>query len=69
MSQQEEPNDIGQTEPGADIASDGSFADPCSALPVDQCWALAVADLCKNTNQHIVAAYIEPLDLDIELLL
>ena len=34
--------------------------------PVDQCWALAVADVCKNANQHIVAAYIEPLELDIQ---
>jgi len=66
MSQQGEPNDLGQIEPGAEIASDGSLVDPGSALPVDQCWALAVADLCKNTNQHIVAAYIEPLELDIE---
>jgi chromosomal replication initiator protein len=67
MSQQEEPNDLGQTEPGDDTASDSSFADSSSAIPVDQCWALAIADLCKNTNQHIVAAYIEPLDLDLEL--
>ena len=32
---------------------------------IDQCWALAIADVCKHTNQHIVAAYIEPLELDI----
>jgi chromosomal replication initiator protein len=32
---------------------------------IDQCWALAIADVCKNANQHIVAAYIEPLELDI----
>jgi chromosomal replication initiator protein len=33
---------------------------------IDQCWALAIADVCKNTNPHIVAAYIEPLELDLE---
>jgi chromosomal replication initiator protein len=32
---------------------------------IDQCWALAIADVCKNANQHIVAAYIEPLELDL----
>lgn len=31
---------------------------------IEQCWALAIADVCKNANQHIVAAYIEPLELD-----
>lgn len=32
---------------------------------IDQWWALAIADVCKNANQHIVAAYIEPLELDL----
>lgn len=32
---------------------------------IDQWWALAVAELSQNTNQHIVAAYIEPLELDL----
>jgi len=32
---------------------------------IDQCWALAIADVCRNANQHIVAAYIEPLELDL----
>jgi chromosomal replication initiator protein len=36
------------------------------ASAIDQCWALAVADVCKDTNPHIVAAYIEPLILDLE---
>jgi len=31
---------------------------------IEQCWALAIADVCKHANQHIVAAYIEPLELD-----
>jgi anti-sigma28 factor (negative regulator of flagellin synthesis) len=62
MSQQEEPNDLGQTEPGDDTASDSSFADSSSAIPVDQCWALAIADLCKNTNQ----AKIEEIKQKIE---
>jgi chromosomal replication initiator protein len=67
MSQPVEPNDLGQIEreDKADTASSSdSLLDSSAALPVDQCWALAVADLCKNTNQHIVAAYIEPLELD-----
>jgi chromosomal replication initiator protein len=33
---------------------------------LEQCWAIAIADVCSMTNQHIVAAYIEPLELDIE---
>jgi chromosomal replication initiator protein len=32
---------------------------------IDQWWALAVAELSQKTNQHIVAAYIEPLELDL----
>jgi chromosomal replication initiator protein len=36
-----------------------------SETTIDQCWALAIADVCKNANQHIVAAYIEPLELDL----
>jgi chromosomal replication initiator protein len=39
---------------------------PINSVEIDQCWALAVADVCKNTNPHIVAAYIEPLELDLE---
>jgi chromosomal replication initiator protein len=38
---------------------------PLQESTLDQCWALAIADVCKNTNQHIVAAYIEPLELDL----
>lgn len=33
-------------------------------ISIEQCWALAIADVCRNANQHIVAAYIEPLELD-----
>ncbi len=33
---------------------------------VEQGWALAVADVCGNTNQHIVTAYIEPLSVDVD---
>jgi chromosomal replication initiator protein len=40
-------------------------ASPYSENTLDQCWALAIADVCKNANQHIVAAYIEPLELDV----
>jgi chromosomal replication initiator protein len=32
---------------------------------LDQCWALAVADVCGQINHHIVAAYIEPLSIDV----
>ncbi len=44
-----------------------SFSSTSSAdeNTIDQCWALAIADVCKHSNQHIVAAYIEPLELDI----
>lgn len=35
-----------------------------SGLSIEQAWALAIADVCKEINQHIVAAYIEPLELD-----
>jgi chromosomal replication initiator protein len=51
-----------------------SSSSPSSSMPapvtahensIDQCWALAIADVCKNANQHIVAAYIEPLELDL----
>ncbi len=44
-------------------SSSHSFSDD---NPIDQCWALAVADVCRDANQHIVAAYIEPLELDLE---
>ena len=44
-------------------SSTPSFSDD---NPVDQCWALAVADVCRDANQHIVAAYIEPLELDVD---
>lgn len=42
-----------------------SSANSTDESTIDQCWALAIADVCKHTNQHIVAAYIEPLELDI----
>ncbi len=32
---------------------------------IDQGWALAIAEVCGNTNQHIVTAYIEPLTVDV----
>lgn len=32
---------------------------------LEQCWALAVADVCGQVNHHIVAAYIEPLSIDV----
>ena len=35
-----------------------------SRATIDQSWALAVAEVCGNTNQHIVTAYIEPLAVD-----
>jgi chromosomal replication initiator protein len=42
-----------------------SFQNSSSDIPsLEQCWALAIADVCGETNQHIVAAYIEPLYLD-----
>jgi chromosomal replication initiator protein len=44
-----------------DISDEASIA-----ADIDQYWALAIADVCKNTNPHIVAAYIEPLELDLE---
>jgi chromosomal replication initiator protein len=34
---------------------------------LEQSWALAVADVCSEVNPHIVAAYIEPLSVDVEL--
>jgi len=33
---------------------------------LEQSWALAVADVCSEVNPHIVAAYIEPLSVDVE---
>jgi chromosomal replication initiator protein len=49
------------------IASSSSLSSAQSQeTTIDQCWALAIADVCKNTNQHIVAAYIEPLELDLK---
>lgn len=33
---------------------------------LEQSWALAVADVCSEVNPHIVAAYIEPLAVDLE---
>lgn len=33
---------------------------------LEQSWALAVADVCGEVNPHIVAAYIEPLSVDVQ---
>lgn len=33
---------------------------------LEQGWALAVAEVCGDVNPHIVAAYIEPLSVDVE---
>jgi chromosomal replication initiator protein len=41
-----------------------SIQDQSQENTIEQCWALAIADVCKHANQHIVAAYIEPLELD-----
>ncbi|MFO0417618.1 MAG: chromosomal replication initiator protein DnaA [Pseudomonadota bacterium] len=75
MSENLEPGTLGlaaegTTEPAAESLG---AATPTKAPPsdenqettIDQSWALAIADVCKNTNQHIVAAYIEPLELDL----
>jgi chromosomal replication initiator protein len=35
-----------------------------SAPSIEQSWAVAIAEACSSINQHIVAAYIEPLELD-----
>lgn len=35
------------------------------ATSLEQSWALAVADVCADINPHIVAAYIEPLTVDV----
>ncbi len=35
-----------------------------SSTTIEQGWALAIAEVCGNTNQHIVTAYIEPLEID-----
>lgn len=43
-----------------------SAASSSTRTTIDQAWALAVADVCGNTNQHIVTAYIEPLAVDVE---
>jgi chromosomal replication initiator protein len=48
-----------------DDSSNSAQSSHNSESTIDQCWALAVADVCKNANQHIVAAYIEPLELDV----
>jgi chromosomal replication initiator protein len=53
-------NEVGQHEP----PSSPSHKSPSDIPSLEQCWALAMADACADTNQHIVAAYIEPLYLD-----
>lgn len=80
MSENLAPKSFGPSERNADesMSTSTGFATPSQnetqlalqentfqETTVEQCWALAVADVCKNANQHIVAAYIEPLELDI----
>lgn len=61
MSETVEPTPINA------VDSISASAEPETIISsVDQCWALAIADVCKNTNPHIVAAYIEPLELDLQ---
>ena len=40
---------------------------PKKSVPasLEQSWALAVAEVCGEVNPHIVAAYIEPLSVDV----
>ncbi|MFN5061990.1 MAG: chromosomal replication initiator protein DnaA [Pseudomonadota bacterium] len=80
MSEVAEPNDFGLTAgESAEPVVSGDAVDSASSTiqgdlsentaistTIDQCWALAIADVCRNTNPHIVAAYIEPLELDLE---
>jgi len=80
MSDGMEPSDLGLITSEAKepiVVSEGALLSPSSesfanatdesalTAAIDQAWALAVADVCKNTNPHIVAAYIEPLELDL----
>jgi len=46
-------------------ADHSADSDSSISAAIDQSWALAVADVCKNTNPHIVAAYLEPLEIDL----
>jgi chromosomal replication initiator protein len=58
--QSETPSSSQQSTPQNELRDDSSIA-----ATIDQSWALAVADVCKNTNPHIVAAYLEPLEIDL----
>ncbi len=46
------------------VVENGGAAGASNRATIDQAWALAVAEVCGNTNQHIVTAYIEPLSVD-----
>jgi chromosomal replication initiator protein len=71
MSENFEPESFGSIAENVDVAAtsdqvaSSSSSNASLENSIDQCWALAIADVCKNANQHIVAAYIEPLEIDL----
>lgn len=38
--------------------------DEQSSMTIAEAWALSVADISREVNQHILAAYVEPLEVD-----
>lgn len=46
------------------VATNASSARRAASATIEQSWALAIAEVCGDINQHIVTAYIEPLHID-----
>ncbi len=46
------------------LLEDADSAGSTPSATIEQGWALAIAEVCGNINQHIVTAYIEPLEVD-----
>jgi chromosomal replication initiator protein len=60
------PENFGQSDSVAATSSSPQNQTNSSSLAsLEQSWALAVADVCGDINPHIVAAYIEPLSVDV----
>jgi chromosomal replication initiator protein len=57
------PEDIRQSDSIAENSSSSQSKSTTASL--EQSWALAVADVCGEVNPHIVAAYVEPLTVDV----
>jgi chromosomal replication initiator protein len=51
--------------PSLNTTNPAELSDNTNAPSLEQSWAVALADVCSAANQHIVAAYLEPLEINL----